>query len=489
MLNVPHKFENTFHYDENELEAARRAFVEAYPDYLDTSAIDLLRDTDYARLNETGQVYLDYTGGGLYGASQLTKHMLILSHNVLGNPHSTNPSSMAMTQMNIRAREYVLKYFKADPDEYTVIFTPNATGALKLVAESYPFDADSHLLITFDNHNSVNGFREFARNKGAKVTYVPVSKPELRVDTNQLFPRFDDLSPNGRGLFAYPAQSNFTGVKHPLEWVEMARAKGWDVMVDAAAYAPTNRIDLSTFKPDFMSLSFYKIFGYPTGVGALIARHDKLAELRRPWFAGGTVSYVSVKFEGSYMTPGEEGFEDGTTNYLTLPAVEIGLKHVEAIGIDTISKRVECLTGWLINAMNEMKHSNGSRLIQIYGPQNTHMRGGTVAFNVFDVDGQMIDCGWVENAANQLSISLRAGCHCNPGAREIALDYNEDVLRDIFDGQETLSYEEFLARTEGKDDGVVRASMGIASTFSDVFHLTQFLRDFIDQPAAAFEPK
>ena len=70
-------------------------------------------------------------------------------------------------------------------------------------------------------------------------------------------------------LFAYPAQSNFSGVQHPLEWVEAAQARGWDVLLDSAAFAPTNRLDLSVIKPDYVPVSFYKMFGYPTGVGAL----------------------------------------------------------------------------------------------------------------------------------------------------------------------------------------------------------------------------
>lgn len=486
MLNIHRDFENSFDYSPDELDTARAVFEQAYPEYSHTHAIDLLRSTDYSRLDETGQIYLDYTGGGLYGASQLNKHMLILSHSVLGNPHSTNPSSMAMTQMDEHARRYVLKYFNADPNEYTVIFTPNASGALKHVAESYPFDTSSRFLITFDNHNSVNGIREFAHRNGAKVTYVPLVKPELRVNTDVLYAHWEEANPNGNNLFAYPAQSNFTGVQHPLEWVEMARAKGWDVLVDCAAFAPTNRIDLSIFKPDFMALSFYKIFGYPTGVGALVVRREKLAKLRRPWFAGGTITFSSVQGEGFYLTPGESGFEDGTINYLTLPAIEIGLKHVEAVGIDTIHSRVMALTGWLIDALNSLRHSNGVKMVEVYGPNHTTMRGGTVAFNVFDVHGERLNCSAVEAQANKLYISLRAGCHCNPGARETALEFSEAEMKAVFDGKNEVSFEEFLQRTIGKTDGVVRASLGIASTFADVFYLVQFVRKFADKTAAEF---
>jgi hypothetical protein len=39
----------------------------------------------------------------------------------------------------------------------------------------------------------------------------------------------------------------------------------WLVALDAAAHAPTHALDLSRVKPDFVDLSFYKLFGHPTG--------------------------------------------------------------------------------------------------------------------------------------------------------------------------------------------------------------------------------
>src|SRR5207253_101113 len=94
-------------------------------------------------------------------------------------------------------------------------------------------------------------------------------------------------------LFAFPAQSNFSGVLHPLSLVEHARARGFHVLVDIAAYVPSHPFSLRETPADFVAMSFYKLFGYPTGIGALIARRDALAQLRRPWFAGGTVHYAS----------------------------------------------------------------------------------------------------------------------------------------------------------------------------------------------------
>lgn len=41
-----------------------------------------------------------------------------------------------------------------------------------------------------------------------------------------------------------------------------------------------------------MAVSFYKMFGYPTGVGALVARKSFLAKLCKPYFSGGSVEVV-----------------------------------------------------------------------------------------------------------------------------------------------------------------------------------------------------
>ncbi len=300
-------------YEPATFPAALAAFTGRYPGYTTTPAVDELRAADYARLDHTGQIYLDYTGGGLYADAQLRRHHDLLAANVFGNPHSQNPTSLAMTHLVEQARDYVLAFFNADPDEYTVVFTANASGALKLVGESYPFAPGSRYALTYDNHNSVNGIREFARAHGAAVRYIPVELPDLRVPESSFLAALDEADPAADNLLAFPAQSNFSGVQHPLQWVDAAHARGWDVLLDCAAFAPTNRLDLRAVHPDFVPLSFYKIFGYPTGVGALIARRSKLAKLRRPWFAGGTITIASVQGAGWHsLIPGEAGFEDGS---------------------------------------------------------------------------------------------------------------------------------------------------------------------------------
>jgi selenocysteine lyase/cysteine desulfurase len=461
------------------LEANFAAFRRSFPDFDATRHLDALRATEYARLDAQGHLYLDYTGGSLYAESQLRAHMDILRRHVFGNPHSTNPTSRAMTDLDERARAAVLAYFNASPDEYTAIFTPNASGALKLVGEAYPFAPGDRFLLTFDNHNSVNGLREFARARGAATTYVPLTTPDLRADEASLFAALDQPAMGTHRLFAYPAQSNYSGVQHPLEWIEAAHERGWDVLVDGSAFVPTNRLDLSVWQPDFVPLSFYKMFGYPTGVGCLLARKAALTRLRRPWFGGGTIRVVSVQGDLHYLQDDEVAFEDGTINYLSLPAVEIGLQHLQAIGMDHIHERVMCLTDWLLSNLLSLRHRTGVPLVQLYGPRDCRRRGATLAFNLLDHHGAIVDVREIEQRANAQSISLRTGgCLCNPGAHEAAHHLTREIL-DGTGGGPQRGTREHCTHLLGLAS-VVRVSLGVVSNFADVYRFLQFAQTFLD---------
>jgi molybdenum cofactor sulfurtransferase len=214
----------------------------------------------------------------------------------------------------------------------------------------------------------------------------------------------------------------------------------------------------------------------------------ELSKLRRPWFAGGTVTFSSVRAaadvgNGYYLKPGVAGFEDGTVNYLSLPAVGIGLRWLQRIGIERIHTRVSALTGWPLERLASLQHANGRPLVRIYGPHDSTERGATIALNVVDPTGQLWDCWHVEAEANQRNISLRSGCHCNPGAREIALDYRQPELAACFKDKDRLSYDEFRDVIAGSTEGVVRVSTGLASSFEDVYHFVQFVSEFANRPA------
>jgi len=328
----------------------------------------------------------------------------------------------------------------------------------------------------------VNGIREFAKARGATATYVPIVLPEMCVDQADLDRGFASARPGGRNLFAYPAQSNFSGVQHPLEWIARAHEAGWDVLLDAAAFTATNRLDLSAWAPDFVVQSFYKLFGYPTGVGALVARRAALVELRRPWFAGGTVDYVSVQHGIHRARADAEGFEDGTPNFASIDALGDGFALLGEVGATRIAAHVERLTSILLDGLLALRHHDGGPLVRVYGPTGMRERGGTIAFNVLRADDRPVPYARVEAMAREMGVAVRGGCFCNPGAAEAAFDFDADTTSRCFRALDHDFSVEAFAHCLGEDTavGAVRASVGLATSDDDVRRLLAVVERFAE---------
>jgi selenocysteine lyase/cysteine desulfurase len=430
-----------------------------------------LRAPEYNRLDRSGEDYLDYTGSALYGESQVRNHLALLAETVFGNPHSQSVASLRSTEVIEDARRLTLGFFGADQSEYDVIFTGNASGALRLVAEGFAFGPGSRFVLSADNHNSVNGIREHALARGADVRYARLDD-ELRLtsDAGML------TRPKAPSLYAFPAQSNFSGVQHPLSLVDVAHDAGYWVLLDAAAFVPTNPLRLDVVKPDFVALSFYKMFGYPTGIGALIVRHEALGELRRSWFAGGTVEFASVEHRTHMLKAGAEGFEDGTPNFGSIAALPDGFALLGEVGMDNAKRRVCQLTTVMLAELASLRHKNGQSMTQVYGPGDSQSRGGTVAFNVVDQRGRVVPYQRVERRALERGVSVRGGCFCNPGAAEHAFGFPAAGTLSCMNRARTEGFtvESFAACLGGDTAvGAVRASLGIASNEHDIFRLLE----------------
>lgn len=440
------------------------------------------RHRELGRVDNSGVAYLDYTGAALYPASVVQRDAERLLGSVLGNPHSEHAPSRASSENLGKARRILLEFVGAEPDEYAVILTANTTGACRLVGESFPFGPGSVLLASADNHNSVNGVREFARQAGATIRTIALDE-ELRLrDADAAV----DVSPGAPSLFAFPAQSNFSGVRHSLELVNRARRRGWRVLLDAASYLPSSDLRLDEVKPDFLTLSLYKIAGYPTGLGALIARREALAELRRPWFSGGTVRWASVQDQRHLLADAPEGFEDGTPAFLAAAAVPAALDAVRAVGRERLARHLTHLTRTLLDGLTSLTHGNGAPLVSVHGPRTLVDRGATVAISLHDPTRRVIPYWEVEAAARDAGIAVRGGCFCNPGCAEYAFGFADPRVTSCLDTLGTdFTIPRFAECLDGRTVGAIRVSLGLGTIRADVERFLSFLRRYVAVRAVA----
>lgn len=231
--------------------------------------------------------YLDHAGATQYAEQQMQQIYSDLVSNVHCNPHTSKVTEDIIDQVRYK----ILKWFNTTTDEYSVIFTSGATASLKLVAETFDFEdaSTSSFLYLRDNHTSVLGMREIVKTKNV----ICVERDHFMNGTFQ-----GSLRHSGNSLFVFPAQCNFSGFKYPLNEIGRFQTNNENtsivksnryVCLDAAAFVSTNNLDLEKWRPDFVCVSFYKIFGYPTGLGALIVSKRGEQILKKSYYGGGTV--------------------------------------------------------------------------------------------------------------------------------------------------------------------------------------------------------
>lgn len=218
--------------------------------------------------------YLDHAGATQYSERQVQQISVNLKSSIYSNPHTSKTTEDCVDQV----RYQILKHFNTTTDDYSVVFTSGATAALKLVAETFDFGENGSFVYLRDNHTSVLGMREVIRTKRVQC-----------VERNDFLHNRGFDNPKESSLVVFPAQCNFNGYKYPLDMIERLQENSNFVCLDAASFVGTDYLDLTKYRPDFVSISFYKIFGYPSGLGALLVSKRGEPMLRKRYYGGGTV--------------------------------------------------------------------------------------------------------------------------------------------------------------------------------------------------------
>ncbi|XP_017521267.2 molybdenum cofactor sulfurase isoform X2 [Manis javanica] len=448
-----------------------------------------LRAHEFGRL--AGTVYLDHAGTTLFPQSQLTSFINDLTENIYGNPHSQNISSKLTHDTVEQVRYRILAYFHTSPEDYSVIFTAGSTAALKLVAEAFPWvspgpeSSGSRFCYLTDSHTSVVGMRTIAT--AMNVTSIPVRPEDVwsaqRQDAASSNP--DCQIPH---LFCYPAQSNFSGTRYPLSWIGEVKSGQrcpastpgkWFVLLDAASYVSTSPLDLSVHQADFVPISFYKIFGFPTGLGVLLVNNRVAPLLRKTYFGGGTAA-AYLAGEDFYIPRQSvaERFEDGTISFLAVIALKHGFDTLERLtgGMGNIQQHTFTLAQYTYTALSALHYPNGSPVVRIYCDSkfsSPDVQGPVINFNVLDYNGKIIGYSQVDKMASLYNIQVRTGCFCNTGACQRHLGISDKMVKKHLQAGHVCG--DNVDLIDGQPTGSVRISFGYMSTLEDAQAFLRFI--------------
>ncbi|XP_057360103.1 molybdenum cofactor sulfurase isoform X2 [Manis pentadactyla] len=442
---------------------------------------------DFARFRDSSSQPLAYG----YGQRSLRELRAREFGRLAGNPHSQNISSKLTHDTVEQVRYRILAYFHTSPEDYSVIFTAGSTAALKLVAEAFPWvspgpeSSGSRFCYLTDSHTSVVGMRNIAT--AMNVTSIPVRPEDVwsaqRRDAASGNP--DCQIPH---LFCYPAQSNFSGTRYPLSWIGEVKSGQrcpastpgkWFVLLDAASYVSTSPLDLSVHQADFVPISFYKIFGFPTGLGVLLVNNRVAPLLRKTYFGGGTAA-AYLAGEDFYIPRQSvaERFEDGTISFLAVIALKHGFDTLERLtgGMGNIQQHTFTLAQYTYTALSALRYPNGSPVVRIYCDSkfsSPDVQGPVINFNVLDDNGKIIGYSQVDKMASLYNIQVRTGCFCNTGACQRHLGISDKMVKKHLQAGHVCG--DNVDLVDGQPTGSVRISFGYMSTLEDAQAFLRFI--------------
>uniref|UniRef100_A0A8C0ARJ8 Molybdenum cofactor sulfurase n=1 Tax=Buteo japonicus TaxID=224669 RepID=A0A8C0ARJ8_9AVES len=449
------------------------------------------REIDFLLFFILGITYLDHAGSALFPESLLKAFTDDLRNNVYGNPHSQNISSKLTYDTIEHVRYRILQHFHTTAEDYTIIFTSGCTAALKLVAEAFPWipegtkQPSSRFCYLTDSHTSVVGMRGITASMN--VLSVPIKPKEILLSEKNRLPA-EEQNCTTPHLFSYPAQSNFSGTKYPLSWIQDIKSGKlcpinipgkWFVLLDAASYVSSSPLDLGVHQADFIPISFYKIFGFPTGLGALLVNNRIAPLLRKTYFGGGTAA-AYLAGEDFYFPRKSiaERFEDGTVSFLDIIALKHGFEVLEKLtgGMEKIKQHTFTLAHYTYTVLSTLKYANGAPVVRIYSDtdfSNPDVQGPIINFNVLDENGEVIGFSQVDKMASLYNIHVRTGCFCNTGACQMHLGIsNEDIQRNLQAGHVCG---DDIDLVDGRPTGSVRISFGYMSSFEDAQSFLKFI--------------
>lgn len=333
------------------------------------------------------------------GATTFPKPDVVLQNtfefakNTCANPgRSAHKMGVSSSMVVYECREKIADIFGID-DVNRIAFTKNCSEALNIGLFS-AINENDHVITSVLEHNSIIRALEYMKTtKNIEVTYI--DPDENLIITKDMVQ--NNIKSNTK-LIALCHANNIVGTFNEIEDIG-ALAKSYDILflVDVAQSAGKKQIDVKKMNINILCAPGHKsLFGL-SGTGFIYA--DTKVNLK-PILYGGTGSFSDDVNQPSIMP---DMLETGTLNVVGIKSMLEGIKWINSIGIDNISKKENELTHYMIDELSKIDD------VIIYTPKNDEL-ASIVSINIKDMDSSFVTA----MLDSKYDIAVRGGVHCNP---------------------------------------------------------------------------
>ncbi len=343
------------------------------------------------------------------------------------------------TKIYAESRNYILDFFNAPKDKYTVIFVNNTTEGINRLSNILIEDKSNIVITSRMEHHS----NDLPWRGKCNLKYIEVDENgRLKLD------ELEYLLEKNKGLVKYvtvTAASNVTGYINNLSYLsKLVHKYNAKLIIDGAQIVAHKKIDFSETSIDYLVFSAHKMYA-PFGCGAIIGLKEEFERLNSDLKGGGTVE--SVLDDSEVLLPPPEKNEAGSPNFFGAIALVEAMKELDNIGYEVIEKNEKILLKHAIKGLNSIKD------IISYGDNlNVEDRLGIVIFNIKDI--YHAECARL--LADLRAIAVRQGAFCaHPYVKRLLNLNAEESARHLVD-------------SSCKMPGMVRASFGVYNSTKEI---------------------
>lgn len=367
--------------------------------------------------------------------------------------------SRLSTHLYEHAREVVLRFVSANATSHVVVFVRNTTEALNLLAHRVYLEPDELILTTRLEHHS-NLLPWYQR-----AYEIIELTPDGCIDLEDLERRLKAHAGKVR-LVTVSAASNVSGVISDLHQIaRLAHEYGALIAADIAQLSPHRPVAMGASNDpehiDIVAFSGHKLYA-PYGAGALVVPATLFAEGEPMLVGGGSACLVTR--EGIAWASGPDLEEAGSPNVIGVVAMAAALEELMSYGMECVAAHERELTRYAVRRLQEIPGLVG------YGPSwQSFLAGQEDRLGVFTFN--LPGHSYVEVAsilANEWGVGVRSGCFC-------AHQYVAHLLG-ISDNDSQEARERLVSGLPVDLPGMVRASLGLASSRADIDRLVEGLQ-------------
>ena len=246
-----------------------------------------------------------------------------------------------------------------------IIITRNATEALNIAIQGYPFkQGDEVVLNQLDYFSMIETFRMLE--KRGEIQVKEFEMPLLPGSEDAIVELYRKLITDKTRVILLTHVSNINGLIIPVAKIAtMAKERGVDVITDSAHALGQIKFSVKELNSDFVGMNLHKWIGNPVGAGILYVKKERIKEMKALF---GDVSIAED-------TIGKlEHF--GTTPFAVIMTIPTSLAFHQQLSVERISARLHYLKSMWVNEL--MQHP----VVEVITPAAENLSCGIASFRM-----------------------------------------------------------------------------------------------------------